>query len=178
MTETPGAISRRRLLTTAAGLAIAASPLVRPGRDASAARTWCRKDPLYLIDDRIVDVQLGADAQILETTTGPIALEIVVPVGTPVAEVLRDDGFGYGYHVTVVESPKLVATLGTLPYRVHANVPSSVGGLEVAVYVTTVGTATDGVTTLNVVDLLSVQDTSWGVVNQLVKYSSSLSTLI
>jgi hypothetical protein len=95
-----------------------------------------------------------------------------------VAEVLRDDGFGYGYHVTFVESADLVPTRRRLPYRVHANVPSSVGGLEVAVYVTTVGTATDGLLTLRVADLLSVQDTSWGLVNQWVAYSGSLSTLI
>jgi hypothetical protein len=172
-----GAISRRRLLKGAAGLAIAAAPLVRIEQDASAARTWCRKDPLYLIGNRIVDVSLAADARILSSTTGPVEIKIVVPRRTPVAEVFSDNGFGYGYRLTVVESSDLRASLLKMPYRVHVYVPSKTGGLEVAVYVTTVGTALDGVTTLRVSDLLSLQDTAWGVVNQWVKYSGNL-TLI
>ena len=171
-------LCRRRLLKLAAGLALAAAPFAHSHHQAAAFRTWCRRDPLYLIGDRIVDVQLGADAQILETTTGPIALEIVVPPGTPVTEVLSDDGFGYGYELTVVESSDLVATRRKTEYQVHAYVPSSVDGLEVAVYVTTVGTATDGLTTLRVRDLLSVQDTAWGVVNTWVVYGGTLTTLL
>jgi hypothetical protein len=95
--------------------------------DAAAYRGWCRADPQFQIDGRLVRVMVSAQVRDMRTahelSTGPIDLVLTVPSGTDVRYVAGNDGFGYGFAVVFEYAEDLQATDHGIPVRVAVHVP-------------------------------------------------------
>ena len=77
--------------------------VVGRGLSAGAEIEWCKRDPVVRINGTTYNILVSSPNEILESTTGPIAVVIAVPVGTEYSLVSTDEGFGYGEDVRFVE---------------------------------------------------------------------------
>jgi hypothetical protein len=119
--QPPRALTRRRALRLAGGVAFAAVPALRQAGETAAARTWCRTDPQVVINGIHLQVFPECDASQANTCTGPIRLVFSVPPGSQTAVEGQDAGFGYGYAISFAESAKV----GTNQYKVDMYVPAA-----------------------------------------------------
>src|SRR5215211_5066829 len=76
--------------------------------EASAARGWCRLDPVIMVDGQLADVFIGSNLEMLLTSTGPLQVEIIIPNGSTGFVVLTDLGFLKGYNIVFKHSSSLV----------------------------------------------------------------------
>lgn len=74
---------------------------------ASAGTSWCRSDPLLLIDGDVAQVFVAGPLTAPLQVTGPTEVIVTVPVGVRADLILTDLGFGRGWEVTIEESPRL-----------------------------------------------------------------------
>lgn len=126
--------SRRRLLRAAgAGIAALGVAQLSAGREASAARAWCRVDPVVLIDGQLADVFVGSSLEMLTKASGAIKLRISIPSGSRARVVLTDLGFGRGYDIDFVQTPALARSGGRTPVIVEAYAPARDSSLPVSV---------------------------------------------
>ena len=127
MRQTNCPLARRRVLHVlgAASLSLASALRTRP---TSAARQWCRVDPVLRVDGQTCHVAVAArvrnrrEARAL--STGPIRVAVAVPTGAVVEHVASDAGYGHGYEVTCEERAGLPA--GAVEVTVY--VPMGDGG--------------------------------------------------
>lgn len=91
---------------------------------ASAGRAWCRADPIFLIDGRLVDVMVAGPLLAPLQVTGPTKVTITVPEGVKAWHVLSDLGFGRGYQVVIKQSKELQVTADGTQIRVDVYVPA------------------------------------------------------
>lgn len=119
----------RKLLTSAL-LVIGAMLLF--ALPASAGRTWCRADPVFSVDGKLIKVEVLSDPAIRTATTGPIKLVLSVPAGSSVQLLETDTGFGYGYDISIAYVP------GLKMHKMHASVfvPATNATLPVQIEVT------------------------------------------
>ena len=113
---------RFSLLLIALLLAWGGSMVMAPR--AAAYRTWCRSDPVIIIDGVLVDVFVSAPPDALLTVTGPTEIVVTVPRDVDVWLVVTDLGFGRGESVRFEESGGLKATEDGIEVRVEVYVPS------------------------------------------------------
>lgn len=118
-------LNRRHALKLLAGGAIAAAPALHLVNEASAGRTWCRADPLFSIGGYLFDVAISSDTQMLTTATGPVQITLTVPFGLPVETIYQDDGFGYGYDITINDSKNFEVKNKSLDLRVKIVAPAT-----------------------------------------------------
>jgi hypothetical protein len=133
----PRPTRRDALRLLLAGAALALVPAARP-RGASAARQWCRVDPVVRIGGHTAHVYVSAYVrnmrQARELATGPTRIVVRVPAGVPCRLVACDDGFGFGYNVTFEAAGEAGAAgppPGPIPVRVRALVPMADGAVPV-----------------------------------------------
>jgi hypothetical protein len=125
-------LSRRALARLLTPLALALM-LVLQVNTASAGIGWCRTDPLITVNGRTGHVYLDSTDAMMTSATGPILLEIRVPVGSTTAAVPLDSGFGYGYSITFKEDAELATRGPFSEVRVSAFVPAKDSSLPVKV---------------------------------------------
>src|SRR4051794_20750710 len=95
--------------------------------EASAARGWCRTDPVIMVDGQLADVFIGSTLAMLTSATGPLQLEITIPTQATGSVVLTDLGFLKGYNIVFKHSSALTRTGNhtQLQLRVYAPATSS-----------------------------------------------------
>lgn len=124
--------SLRSAIKMLAPLAVALM-LVLQTQTASAGISWCRADPLITVNGRTGHVYVDSTAEMYSSATGPIQVEIRVPVGSIASAVPLDNGFGYGYAITFVPDPSLSVVGNTSEVRVNVYAPARNGSLPVKV---------------------------------------------
>lgn len=136
MHDPPTRHTRRRVLRSLAGASVALLPALGPRR-AGAFRRWCRVDPVFRIGGQTAHVWVSAQVNNMRAaralSTGPTRLVLAVPAGVEAEHVASDDGFGYGYDVTVEEAADLDPTWGVLPVRVKVTVPMATDNVAIRV---------------------------------------------
>jgi hypothetical protein len=121
--------SRRTFAAMTAGFVLAGAGI----RAASAGRSWCRVDPVVIIDGQLADVFVASDLKMLLNATGPIKMKISIPVGSKAGVVLTDLGFGKGYDISFVQTSALVRSGGRTPVIVDVYAPAKDSTLPVTV---------------------------------------------
>lgn len=109
-------------LTT--GMLLALLALTLTALPASAGRAWCRADPIFIIDGRLVDVMIAGPLLAPLQVTGPTKVTVTVPEGVRATHVLSDLGFGRGYRVAIQSSNELQVTAEGAQIRVEVYVPA------------------------------------------------------
>ena len=92
---------------------------------ASAARYWCRSDPLFAIDGRLVDVFVSVPPEALLRVSGPTQVVLTLPEGVDASVVLAGIGFGRGEEVTIAHSRRLRIDRSGIQLWVDVLVPAS-----------------------------------------------------
>ena len=92
--------------------------------EAAAYRTWCRSDPIVMIDGVLVDIFVSAPPDAPLNVTGPTEVVVTVPRGVDAVLVVTDLGFGRGERVRFEESGALKASEDGIEVRVEVYVPS------------------------------------------------------
>jgi hypothetical protein len=100
---------------------------------ASAARAWCRTDPIVVIDGTLADVFVSGPLLAPLKVTGPTRLVVTVPVGVKTQLILTDLGFLRGYDVKFQQSSELQKTDKGIEVRVQVYVPARDSNMPVKV---------------------------------------------
>lgn len=152
----------------AAALGVATSSRLTNG--ASAGRGWCYADPLFKVGNYVFDVALSADAGMLASANGPVAVTLAVPKRVRALHLLSDFGFGHGYDVEIVTSSHLAASTNRIEVAVTVNAPADDSEIPVTVAMTSVSTkvlvsrrtasgyANDDITWRGTIDTISLLD--------------------
>jgi hypothetical protein len=115
---------RERLKKLTTGILLALLALTLTALPASAGRAWCRADPIFIVDGRLVDVMIAGPPLALLHVTGPTKVTVTVPDGVQATHVLSDLGFGRGYQVVIKSSNELQVTPEGTQIRVEVYVPA------------------------------------------------------
>jgi hypothetical protein len=108
-----------------AGVMLAALVFVIVAAPADAGRRWCRVDPIFNIAGTTTSVDVAVYEDLQVHVTGPIAVTLRVPPGTPVEVTYVDDGFnGFGEAITIVSDPRLKVTSRGIQVRFQVAVPA------------------------------------------------------
>jgi hypothetical protein len=121
---------RRLLIAIVATLTLMSATSVT---DASAARGWCRADPVIMVDGQLADVFVGSKVEMLLQATGPIKMEIIIPTGSKGAVILTDLGFLKGYNIVFKQSSSLKRTATHTQVRIRVYAPAKTSSLPVTV---------------------------------------------
>jgi hypothetical protein len=131
---TTSAFFRRfRYRTVLALLFVALAAQLQP---ATASIGWCKTDPKISVGGHIAHIYISSPTDILNSALGPTKVVVTVPTGYAAsAEVLyQDNGFGFGYEVSFVESSDLtVDRNGNIQILATIKVPALVIGTSVKV---------------------------------------------
>ena len=111
--------SRLLVVTTLVALM---SIVLAPG--ASAARAWCRTDPIVVLDGTLADVFVSGPVLAPLKVTGPTKLIVTVPEGVKAHLILTDLGFLRGYDFKFKHSSELQKTDEGIQVRVEVYVPA------------------------------------------------------
>jgi hypothetical protein len=101
--------------------------------EASAARGWCRFDPVIMVDGQLADVFVGSTLEMLLSATGPVKIEVIIPTGSKGYVVLTDLGFLKGYSIVFKQSSSLVRTSRHTQVQVRVYAPAKSSTLPVTV---------------------------------------------
>lgn len=122
--------SRRTFAAMTAGAVLAGAGI----NAASAGRSWCRVDPVVMIDGQLADVFVSSDLKmLLGQATGPIKMKVSIPTGSNGWLVLADLGFGRGYDFSFVETSSLKRANGRTPVIIEVYAPAKDSSLPVTV---------------------------------------------
>jgi hypothetical protein len=122
-------IARLLVATVASFILISATS----APEASAARGWCRFDPVIMVDGQLADVFVGSTLEMLSSATGPVKIEIIIPTGSKGYVVLTDLGFLKGYSIVFKQSSSLVRTAKHTQIRIRVYAPAKNSALPVTV---------------------------------------------
>lgn len=135
---------------------------------ASAGRTWCRADPDFTINGRLVHVYVSSDAAMYAAATGPVQVVLTVPSSVSVQLISADAGFGKGYTITIERSAKLKATTSTIQIQASVKAPATDSSLPVRVEIEWVKTNNVGTSIATKTRIF------YGVANQWVVATASV----
>jgi hypothetical protein len=121
--------NRRTFAAMAAGAVLAGAGI----NAASAGRSWCRVDPVVIIDGQLADIFVASDLKMLLKATGPITMRISIPEGSKGWVVLTDLGFGKGYDIDFVETSDLARDGRRTPVVIDVYAPAKDSALPVTV---------------------------------------------
>src|SRR5215211_1590084 len=113
-------IARLLIATVASFILISATS----APEASAARGWCRFDPVIMVDGQLADVFVGSTLEMLFSATGPVKIEITIPTGSTGFVVLTDLGFLKGYSIVFNQSSSLVRSWNHTQIQVRVYAPA------------------------------------------------------
>ena len=90
-----------------------------------AGRKWCQHDPIFTIAGISTPVYVAVYDDMQAHVTGPIAVKLTVPIGTPVEVTFVDEGFnGYGEVISIDSSSRLKVTSRGIQVQVQVTVPA------------------------------------------------------
>ena len=136
--DQPVHLTRRdalRLLVAGSAAALVPPLALRP-EPASAARVWCRTDPLFQVGTKYVDVTIGTYDDMFASAVAPVQIVLWTPLNVPVRLLWSDNGFGYGYNVTYAPDPALKGGKDNPQVRVQVMAPAMTS-IPVSVYYST-----------------------------------------
>lgn len=113
--------ARSRLLVV---LTLVALTFIVLAPSASAARAWCRTDPVVVLDGTLADVFVSGPLLAPLKVTGPTKLIITVPEGVKTQMILTDLGFLRGYDFKFKQSSDLQKTDAGIEVKIEVYVPS------------------------------------------------------
>ena len=116
-------VARRAALVHALLLGLLLVVVAAP--TASAARYWCRSDPLLHIDGRLVDVFVSVPPEVLLQVSGPTQVVVTLPEHVDAGVVLAGVGFGWGEQVSIAHSKRLRVKASGVEVWVDVLVPAS-----------------------------------------------------
>jgi hypothetical protein len=120
MAGTKRSIARRATPALALGM-FAALLLAVP---ALAGRTWCRSDPVVLLDGAPLQVEILVPAEYVSAVDGSVEVTIATPAGVERETIFTDAGFnGLGEVVVYQDSDAEVAADSSFPVQVTVVVP-------------------------------------------------------
>jgi len=122
-------IARLLIATVASFILISATG----APEASAARGWCRFDPVIMVDGQLADVFVGSTLEMLLSATGPVKIEVIIPTGSNGYVILTDLGFLKGYSIVFKQSSSLVRTATHTQIQVRVYAPAKSSTLPVTV---------------------------------------------
>ena len=105
-----GIRTHRRRRPTHVGAAALAVALLATGclvSSASAFRTWCRSDPLIVIEGNLADIFVSAPVEELDEVKGPTQIVVVLPKKVKARLVAKGPGFLKGETVSFETSKRL-----------------------------------------------------------------------
>ena len=114
------------------GFALLAAPTAD---QAAASKSWCRTDPIVLIDGHVTDIFVAAPLTAPLLVTGPTQVVVTVPSGVDAWLVLADLGLGRGEEVSFEESDEIRETRQGVEVRVAVYVPATDDAMPVMVEV-------------------------------------------
>ena len=128
-------LSRRSMSRMLAGgaFAMVGGGLLLP-RSADAGLYWCRTDPRITVDGATGNCYVDSLEEMLSAANGPIQIEVYVPVGSTASAEPLDNGFGFGYSISILQDKGLKRRGDYSDVRVHALAPASDGSISVRVY--------------------------------------------
>ncbi len=100
---------------------------------ASAGVGWCRDDPVVVVDGQIANIYVSAQFEDLSKVTGPTEIVISTPVGVDLALAVAGPGFGYGEHVSFVESKSLQVNSEGIEVRIKVRVPAGSDAMPIRI---------------------------------------------
>lgn len=112
----------RRFWTLLSLIAVLTIVAVQP---ASAARGWCKTDPVITINGEIGDVLAAAPVDAPLLVTGPNKVVITVPAGVNAQFIASDLGFGRGWTVTIATSSALKVNKSGVQMEIKLYVPAT-----------------------------------------------------
>lgn len=108
------------------GAAVPLVPALAVG-EVEAFRGWCRADPIFRIGNQKlhlwVAVKWRQRREVDALMRGPIAVEVVVPVGIEAVRLDRNLGFGRRFDVSIRSDIDLLAKDGVIPLRFRVRIP-------------------------------------------------------
>ncbi len=131
--------SRRHVFRLFGGAALAAVPALQIAENASAARGWCRADPLLRIAGQSVHVYISSLDAMLKSATGKIRLTVMVPAGIEGKRIDVLTDFGKGYDIRFLPVSNLKVLSGRVPTLLTVYCPARDATLPVIVDFTPVG---------------------------------------
>lgn len=105
-------------------LLVIAMAMIVSTAPASAGKGWCRTDPIFVIDGRIVSVLIAGQLSTPLQVTGPTQVVLTVPDGVFAQHLVSDLGFLRGVTVEIQRSPDLTVTSTGVEIRVAVYVPA------------------------------------------------------
>ena len=126
-------LTRRRAFRFVAGATLSTLATSRFGKDALAARGWCRADPLLRIGGQRTHVYITSSRAMLNSATDKILLNVTLPPGVDgkLLDILAD--FGEGYRVRFYSSASMQVVDGHIPVRLAVYCPARDSSLPVTV---------------------------------------------
>lgn len=132
MIDSHSPVSRRQFSRLLAGgsLAVIAGGIatISTVKPVSAGRGWCRMDPEFRINGKLLHVYLSGPADLHDEVTGPSMVTLLIPnEGVEAEFVWADEGFGgEGYTVTIrkVDWLEIDADTGGIQFEVQTHVPA------------------------------------------------------
>jgi hypothetical protein len=106
-------------------LALMALVLVFPAQGVAASTSWCRSDPVVLIDGQLADIFYSVPLDDVLLVNGPTRIIVTVPPDVSIAVASPSPGFGYGESFTFQTSPSLDTTLQGIEMRIKVLVPGT-----------------------------------------------------
>jgi len=133
MIQSRSPVSRRQFSRLLAGgsLAVVAGGLatVATVKPASAGRSWCKTDPEFLINGKLLHVYLSGPVELHQTVTGPSQVTLYVPSnGVDAQFIWADDGFGglgYTWDIHKVDWLVFDPLTEVVQFEVQTIVPAS-----------------------------------------------------
>ncbi|MDQ3855182.1 MAG: hypothetical protein M3281_02150 [Chloroflexota bacterium] len=111
-----------RQLSASILITVIASLMLLP--PASAALTWCKRDPIVRLNGTEVQILVGVPRQYESLVNGPVDVEVRTPRSVRREVVLKDSGFnGYGETVTFRNAGTADRESGSFETRVRVQLP-------------------------------------------------------
>jgi hypothetical protein len=132
-------ISRRQALQVIDSATFATLTAVVGSGKASAARGWCRADPLLRIAGQYVHVYISSPNEMLQSATDKIRLIVMLPPGVAARKISIRADFGKGYDIRFVTVSTLKVVKGRVPVVFTVFCPARDSRLSVNVEFTPVG---------------------------------------
>src|SRR5262245_47565601 len=126
-------ISRRQALQLMCGAAIVTLATSVSTGEVSAARGWCRADPLLRIAGQQVHVYISSPNDMLRSATDKIRLIVMTPPGIEARKISILADFGKGYDIRFVNISSLQVVNGRAQVRLSVYCPARDSTLPVNV---------------------------------------------
>ncbi len=130
--DRPG-VHRTRRLSVIWALLFSILTLALAVPSTSAGVGWCRDDPVVVIDGKIANIFVSAKFRDLPKVTGPTEFVVTTPVGVDLALAVAGPGFGYGEHVSFVESKSLQVNSEGIEVRIKVRVPAGSDAMPIRI---------------------------------------------